>query len=52
MTTSTVVTILTAGTSAISTNFERILPVILPVAVALAVLFGALHWIYGSARRK
>lgn len=52
MSSSTVNTILTAGITAISDNFSRILPVILPVAVALAVLFGVLHWIYGSSRRK
>jgi len=52
MTSSTVVSIFGTATSAISSYFTTLLPVILPVAVGLAVLFGILHWVYGASRRK
>ncbi len=52
MTGSTTVTLLNSATSQISDAFSSLLPIVVPVAIALAVLYGVLHWLTGSARRR
>lgn len=51
MASSTVVTIIQSGVTALTDYFSLLLPVILPVAVGIAILFGIWFWIRGSARR-
>jgi len=52
MASSTIVTVAQGVGTALTDNLSAILPVLLPVAVALAVVFGALHWLLGSSHRK
>jgi hypothetical protein len=51
MTTTTVATILNGAVTALGNTFAAYLPVIIPVAIALAGLFAILYWIRGAAHR-
>lgn len=49
MTTSTANAIIASTTQAINTNLGTILPVVVVAAVALVVLYKALHWAFGAS---
>lgn len=52
MTTSTANSIIASTTQAINTNLGTILPVLVVAAIALVVLFKALHWAFGAANSR
>lgn len=52
MTTSTANAIVASTTAAINTNLGNILPVLVVAAVALVVLFKALHWAFGASNSR
>lgn len=52
MTGSTTVTLLESAANQLGTAFSNLLPIVVPAAIALAVLYGVLHWFTGAARRR
>lgn len=52
MSSSTVATILQGAVDSLGNTLATYLPVIIPVAIALAGLFAILYWIRGAANRR
>lgn len=52
MTGSTTVTLLSDATTLVGGAFTDLLPIVVPVAISLAILYGVLHWLLGASRRK
>lgn len=51
-TTSTLENILQIGKDSIVDNLTALMPIVLPVAVSFAILWGVVYFFRGSARRK
>lgn len=52
MTTSTISTIVSGAVTSLGDYFSVILPLLIPVTIAVAVLFAGWHLIRGLARRR
>lgn len=52
MTGSTTVTLINQATAQLSTTFTTLLPILIAVAVPLAVGYGIYHWLLGAARMR